>query len=999
MATKILFTFTAQDVNVAKTQDDVKDRLAAINKEIKAAKAAGSPYGALIGESIKLKRESVALREEQAKLNKEFKATTVPKDSLAGLRLEYSKLTDAVNKLSAAERASPAGQSIIKNASNVKGQIDGIEQSLGRFTGNVGNYKSALLGIGDALTGGLATGGIAAGVGVLIKLFQAGTAAALTYEKQLDDLSALTGKVGADLQGLQDVEQGLRDINVEGVKIVSTGSTILTALKDVGGARPELLEDSKALGEVAKNAIILSKAGGDTLKSSVESLTTVLGQFNLEGYDSSRIINELAAGAKVGASEIPQTTAALREFGTVAKISNVSTGESIALIELLAANQLKGAEAGTQLRNILTKLAAADVLPKKALDAFKRLGIDINVLRDATLPLEVRLKELAKAQGDLGALSKAFGVENLQAAAIITSSIPKYQELQKGIEGTNEAYKQAAIRADNASQSIDNLSAKVSNKLQTAFQGATPIIKTLTDQLGNLIDQDLSFGGLFLTAITAPFDRGKQPVKTNPNSTPFNVNDPFSGALGEVKDPFGVLRPLTEKEKIAAQQRAIELTKIKAEAEKEEEKKQKGTTKESFAAGSLGALQKEFEALQKKINNTPGDSPLLAGLLKDSEAVSQKITTLKNVISELRNPSRELTDDERALELATGINSEAAIKEAKRLRDKLGAELGGIAPGETFSPEDETLGKLNREQADNDNASLQLKLDNEKSVQEALKEAAIQSAQNIANAVFDIQKNALQKEQDAKLAALNDQEAKAIEAAGGNAAKEKAIRADFEKKRVALEKEGARQRKAIAIKEALINTALAITKAFTLLPPFSYIAAGIAAISGAAQLATINAQEFAGGGKVKRLGTGVVNEKQNAPRTVNGDTVLAYLKPGEMVLNQSQQSNIAGMAGSDVFQKAGVPGVSRSKPVPFFASGGVVDFIPQTSFAQSQNGSVSLNAQASFTPDQIQQIGSSLGIVIANAVAAEVKKGIGEGLGDANRRLEREEDLQTQRQG
>ena len=87
MATKILFTFTAQDVNVAKTQDDVKDRLAAINKEIKAAKAAGSPYGALIGESIKLKRESVALREEQAKLNKEFKATTVPKDSLAGLRL------------------------------------------------------------------------------------------------------------------------------------------------------------------------------------------------------------------------------------------------------------------------------------------------------------------------------------------------------------------------------------------------------------------------------------------------------------------------------------------------------------------------------------------------------------------------------------------------------------------------------------------------------------------------------------------------------------------------------------------------------------------------------------------------------------------------------------------------------------------------------------------------------------------------------------------------
>ena len=119
MGQKILFTFTAQDTNVAQTQEDVKDRLAAINKEIKAAKANGSPYTALLGESIKLKREANALREEQAKLNKEFKATTVPKDSLAGLRLEYSKLTDQVTKLSAAERASPVGQSIIKNASKV----------------------------------------------------------------------------------------------------------------------------------------------------------------------------------------------------------------------------------------------------------------------------------------------------------------------------------------------------------------------------------------------------------------------------------------------------------------------------------------------------------------------------------------------------------------------------------------------------------------------------------------------------------------------------------------------------------------------------------------------------------------------------------------------------------------------------------------------------------------------------------------------------------------
>lgn len=996
MGQKILFTFTAQDTNVAKTQEDVKDKLAAINREIKAAKAAGSPYTALLGESIKLKREATALREEQAKLNKEFKATTVPKDSLTGLRLEYSKLTDAVNKLSAAERNSPAGQAIIKNASNVKGQIDGIEQSLGRFTGNVGNYKSALLGLGDALSGGLATGGIVAGVTAVIKVMKIGLDLAIDYEKQLDDLSALTGVTGEGLQDLQKVETGLRNINLAGVNIVSTGSNILNALKLVGGARPELLDDADALGEVAKQAIVLSKAGGDTLTQSVTGLTTVLGQFNQGAADSERIINELAAGAKVGASEIPQTTDALREFGTVANISNSTTAESIALIELLADRQLKGAEAGTQLRNILSKLASADILPKKAQEAFQRLGIDINVLKDASLPLQVRLQELAKANGDLSALTKVFGLENLQAATIITEGLPKYAALKAGIEGTNEAYIQAGIRADNASTSLDNLSNKISNKLQSAFQGATPIIKALADQLGTIVE-NADVGSLLINALAAPFGglKGKQ----GKSDSPFDINNPLGGPA---QDPFGVLRPLSEAEKRAMQQKAIELTKIRAAAEKDEAAKGSGKVKDDpLVSGSLRALEKALADIQKKISNTPADSPLLSGLIKDSEKAAQKLQSLRNIIEELRNPTTELTDEQRGLELATGIDPETALRQAKELRDKLGAELGGLSAGETFDPTAELAGQLDSTQAAKDKALADKKVDDQKELNQLIKEGAIESAQNIADAVFEIQQNQLKREQDAKLSALNEQEQKALEAANGNAAKEKTIRADFEKKRAALEKKFANERKELARKEALINIALSITKALTgAVPPASFILAGIAAIAGAAQLAAINSQEFADSGRVKRLGPGIVRERQNAPRTVKGDTVLAYLKPGEMVLNEHHQGKIAGMAGADIFQKAGVPGVSRSTgPIPFFASSGVVDFVPQTSFARDQSGSLSLSTQASFSNDQVKDIGQSLGSIIAVTVAVEVRKAMAEGLDDANRRLERENDLNTQRQG
>ncbi|HPU59139.1 MAG TPA: phage tail tape measure protein, partial [Candidatus Avimonas sp.] len=257
----------------------------------------------------------------------------------------------------------------------------------------------------------------------------------------------------------------------------------------VGGARPELLGDAEALGSVAKSAIVLSKASGDDLKSSIEAVTTTLGQFKLAGKDSDLVVNQLAAGAKVGAAEIPQITDALKEFGTVAEISNISTSNSIALTEVLADRQLKGAEAGTQLRNVLSKLASADILPKTAQEQFKKLSIDINILKDSSLPLEARLRELGKAQGDVAALTKIFGLENLQAATIITSGIDKYVELDKAIQGTSEAYKQAGINADNAASKIDNIQKGALNSLEQKISDSSTATGILVDSLGFLVNE------------------------------------------------------------------------------------------------------------------------------------------------------------------------------------------------------------------------------------------------------------------------------------------------------------------------------------------------------------------------------------------------------------------------------------------------------------------------------------------------------------------------------
>ena len=89
----------------------------------------------------------------------------------------------------------------------------------------------------------------------------------------------------------------------------------------------------------------------------------------------------------------------------------------------------------------------------------------------------------------------------------------------------------------------------------------------------------------------------------------------------------------------------------------------------------------------------------------------------------------------------------------------------------------------------------------------------------------------------------------------------------------------------------------------------SFLLAIPTGIAAAAQIATIAAQPLAEGGVV----TGQrVNQKQNIPTRSNGDNVLAYVKRGEVVLNQRQQSLLG---GSNTFRRIGIKG---------FAEGGIV---------------------------------------------------------------------------
>jgi len=126
---------------------------------------------------------------------------------------------------------------------------------------------------------------------------------------------------------------------------------------------------------------------------------------------------------------------------------------------------------------------------------------------------------------------------------------------------------------------------------------------------------------------------------------------------------------------------------------------------------------------------------------------------------------------------------------------------------------------------------------------EEIKAAALDSANNAANAIFDVNAARIDRELQLELDSIDAITERKLEAAGEDALLQKKIRADADRDRAAAEKRAAIERKKLATKEAIIQGALAVIEA---LPnPF---AAAAAAIATGIQLATIASQQFAEGG-------------------------------------------------------------------------------------------------------------------------------------------------------
>jgi TP901 family phage tail tape measure protein len=417
-----------QQANKAETESvKTKREQAKLTRELERAEAIKNKE---IARSEALaKKEASAYNQLVVKTRELKNASKELASQMIALEIAGKKNTDEYTKL-----ASKYSQ-VTKQAQLADAQLKKIDSSVGDNFRNVGNYTGAV----DKLKNGLGQLGLAFGVGSVI---QSGAKALIDFNQQVADLQAITGAGGQDLEFYAEQANKL-GINVEG-----GASAVVEAYKLIGSAKPELLENAKALDAVTQSAITLSQASGMTLPESATALTDAMNQFGASADEADKFVNVLANGAKFGSAEIPQITEALLKFGAVAKSTGTSVEESTAMIELLAEKGLKGAEAGTALRNVMLKLSAPDALPKEAQQRLEALGISMTELANPALSMTEKLKMLSPLMKDNGALMKVFGTENATSALSLIQNTERIDELTASMNTQGTATEQAKQRTN-----------------------------------------------------------------------------------------------------------------------------------------------------------------------------------------------------------------------------------------------------------------------------------------------------------------------------------------------------------------------------------------------------------------------------------------------------------------------------------------------------------------------------------------------------------------------
>ncbi|MEI4745872.1 phage tail tape measure protein [Rhodococcus erythropolis] len=323
--------------------------------------------------------------------------------------------------------------------------------------------------------------------------------AAGQYESSLSRLQQASGATKDEMKLLGDTAIALGKSNDFAGVSAADAATTMVELSKAGLS----VKDTLA---AAKGTMALAKAGNIEFSDAAIIAASSLNAFNMEGKDASKVADMLAAGANASQADLSDLAMGLQQSATVAKQFKLGLDENVTALALFANNGIKGSDAGTSLKTMLIALAKPS---KESSAAMKDIGFnayDANGqfvgLREMSSRLKSSLSGLTDEQKQ-NALATIFGTDAFRAAAVLADNAgDSFDDMSKSVRKSGAAQEAARAQMGPYERSLEglrntaaDLSLRIGNALLPAVTNtvnfisgsATPAFDTLSGTLSGQI--------------------------------------------------------------------------------------------------------------------------------------------------------------------------------------------------------------------------------------------------------------------------------------------------------------------------------------------------------------------------------------------------------------------------------------------------------------------------------------------------------------------------------
>ena len=340
----------------------------------------------------------------------------------------------------------------------------------------------------DVKTVGTKLKNVGAGMTAAITLPVAAIGAAaiktgMDFEAAMSKVAAISGATGDDFAAL---EAKAREMGATTQFSASEAAEALTYMAMAGWKTEDMLSGIEGV-------MALAAASGEDLATVSDIVTDALTAFGMSAAESGRFADVLAAASANANTNVSMLGESFKYVAPVAGALGYSVEDTSKALSLMANAGIKGTQAGTALRTMLTNLSSPTAKTKKAMD---ELGISLTNSDGTMKSLDEVMQDLRTSFAGLDESQQAayastiFGREAMSGAlAIINASEEDYNKLTEAINSSDGAAQSMAdTMTDNLAGRLKEMQSALEEAALTIYDNLKPALETIVEAVKGLAD-------------------------------------------------------------------------------------------------------------------------------------------------------------------------------------------------------------------------------------------------------------------------------------------------------------------------------------------------------------------------------------------------------------------------------------------------------------------------------------------------------------------------------